>query len=263
MSSPSNKSLCLLAEEDKVTALRECLCDISGLHSTSCHVWIMLWLAKQYDMRLKKIYLPVLDLAYMSYFTYQMLSGFASYCNHSNWSDLTDEETAMEIGKFLKIFHNDTKVVWYDTIPSTFWHAPYPSSRNASPGGKCAKKHANRSVWHEFPKLPAGLHLNQVAATMCLDDIYRHGIYGNIYDTLQGMWESRVSITVALPSMVMVQLRFMQIFAKGQPDDFLAVCIMHTWETLGRRLLAQCGHAQNVTDAYNYIVNTTLNHNME
>jgi hypothetical protein len=85
--------------------------------------------------------------------------------------------------------------------------------------------------------------------------VYHYGIYGDIWRTLQlGDSGEVVPVKYMLPRSVVLELRLMQLFSKGRPEDMLSVCIMHCWETLGRRILEACGNSSTVSGAYDYLL---------
>jgi hypothetical protein len=90
-----------------------------------------------------------------------------------------------------------------------------------------------------------------------LDDVYYYGIDGDIWETLKlGDSEDLVAISYRLPKPVVLELRLMQLFSRGRPEEMVSVSIMHCWETLGRRILDACGNSKTVDEAYDDLSQT-------
>jgi hypothetical protein len=96
---------------------------------------------------------------------------------------------------------------------------------------------------------------------MLLNDLYDHGYYSNI----TALWhavedDERVRVSGMVPRTVAIQYRVLSLFADGRPEDMLSLCIMHTWERLGRTLLGKCKSTAGLTSIVDRLASLTNSH---
>jgi hypothetical protein len=84
------------------------------------------------------------------------------------------------------------------------------------------------SAIRRYPELPPPSILSKLAAAKCLDDVYHYGIYGDMWKILRlGDSDEAVLVNCRLPKTVVLELRLMQLFSRGRPEEMLSSCIMH------------------------------------
>ncbi|MDR0742152.1 MAG: hypothetical protein LBE98_01670 [Puniceicoccales bacterium] len=243
---------CLVAQTHRINALRQAIVDISGCFYHSKHVWVTLTICRYLANRLRKFCLPK-DMAGCGWMVYQTIC--ALYLQ--DHSDMTDEQCAHKVADALDI-------LFEDEVDSTVLNAQLyrPNLQKWLPHQEFLglAKWGYQSVMGRYPELPAPDTLSRLCAHKCLDDIYHYGIYGNIWKTLAlGESDERIQFHYKLPKSVALEFRLMHLFSHASPEQMLSVCIMHTWETLGRRILDACGNSRTVSEAYDYLLMTIAN----
>jgi hypothetical protein len=240
----------VVEQTHRINALRQAIADISGCFDGSKHVWITLLLCRYLVNRLRKYHIATKDIAAWGWVVYQTICALY-LLDHP---DISDEGCANRVAEAVeKLFE--------DGADTTALRAQLyrPREQNWLPHQEFLgiRKWAHQSVVGRYPELPAPSILSQLAAVKCLDDVYHYGIYGDIWKTLQlGDSEELVPICYRLPKTVVLELRLLQLFSRGRPEEMVSVCIMHCWETLGRRILDACGNSSTVSEAYDHILQT-------
>jgi hypothetical protein len=239
---------CVVEQTHRINALRQAIGDISGCFDQSKHVWITLLLCRYLANRLRKYYVSTRDLAACGWMVYQTICALYLI----DQSELSDEQCADKVGEAVSALFDDGR-------DSTVLCAQLyrPSMQKWLPHKEFLgmRKWGHHGVLCRYPVLPPGDSIGRLCAAKCLDDVYHYGIYGDIWKTLQlGDSDEEVPVNYRLPRSVVLELRLMQLFSQGRPEDMLSVCIMHCWETLGRRILSACGNSSTVSGAYDYLL---------
>jgi hypothetical protein len=243
----------VVAQTHSVNALRQAIADISGCFDGSKHVWITLLLCRYLINRRRKYHIATADIAAWGWMVYQTICALY-LVDHP---EISDEGCANKVADTLGI-------LFEDEADSTALRAQLyrPLEQKWLPRKEFLgmEKWGHRSAIGRYPELPSPTIISRLAAAKCLDDVYHYGIYGDIWKTLQlGDSEETVLLSCRLPKTVMLELRIMQLFARGRPEEMVSVCIMHGWETLGRRLLDACGNSRTVSEAYDFILQQLSN----
>jgi hypothetical protein len=227
----------VVEQTHRINALRQAIADTSGCFDGSKHVWITLLLCRYLVNRLRKYHIATKDIAAWGWMVYQTISALY-LLDHP---ELSDEGCANRVGEsVMKLFEDGAD-------PSVLKAQLYrPMEQKWLPRREVLGmgKWGHRSVVGRYPELPPPSILSRLAAAKCLDDVYHYGIYGDIWKTLKlGDSEELVPISYRLPKTVVLELRLMQLFSRGRPEEMVSVSIMHCWETLGRRILDACGNS--------------------
>jgi hypothetical protein len=243
----------IIEQTHRVNALRHAIADISGCFDGSKHVWITLLLCRYLINRLRKYHIPTADIAAWGWMVYQTVCAL----HLSDHPEMSDEGCANKVAEALGILFEDEAD---SSVLRAQLYRPMLQKWLPQKEFLGMAKWGHRSATGRYPELPPPSILSKLAAAKCLDDVYHYGIYGDIWKTLRlGDSDETVLVSYRLPKTVVLELRLMQLFSRGRPEEMLSVCIMHCWETLGRRILDACGNSKTASEAYDFILQQLSN----